>query len=41
MTNVETGTSDEAQIQAIAQERIAAMRERDAARLAATYAPGS
>jgi ketosteroid isomerase-like protein len=38
MTDTETGTRDEADIRGVVKERIAALRDRDADRLAATYA---
>lgn len=36
MTDTETGTRDEADIRGVVKERIAALRDRDAGRLAAT-----
>ena len=39
MAAAETSISEEAQIRALVQERIAALRDKDAARFAATYAP--
>jgi ketosteroid isomerase-like protein len=39
MTTTETMSGNEAQIRAIVEERVAALRERDAGRLAAAYAP--
>jgi ketosteroid isomerase-like protein len=39
MTTTDTMSGSEAQIRAIVQERVAALRERDADRLAAVYAP--
>ena len=41
MATTQTSSGEEAQIRAVVQERIAALHGKDAARLAATYAPES